>query len=227
MADKPKKFVTATTPVGTLLPWAKLVAPDEKYNKYGAKISMPADHPFVKKTIKMVNDQAKEALAEAIEGDKRKDADKKKKPIKASENCPYENETDDDGNETGNVILKFGLAPEGKKKNGEKYTRKPKLFNAVGQPLKLTSDPWGGSQVSIAFTFVKYGNPAIGAGCTLRLDAVQVVELKKGGQDAEGYGFAKHEGGFEETAEEDGEEPKKGTDDENAGGDDSSDDDDF
>lgn len=71
-------------------------------------------------------------------------------------------------------------------------------------------DIWGGTEGKVSFEVAPYFIPGTAlAGIKLRLNAVQVIELRSGGNKSAGeYGFGEEEGGFdaESVAEQEQEE---------------------
>ena len=83
---------------------------------------------------------------------------------------PYHDELDDDtGEPTGNVIIKFK----------SKAAYKPAVFDAKGSMMAKHNI---------------YDSPSIGAGVTLRLRAVQVIEYVEGSSGAGKFGFGEEVG---------------------------------
>lgn len=186
MAKKPRapQFVS---PKGTAIyPW--LNKADTEYDAdgvYKVTLSIPEDEldkpikhkleEFSGRTLRDILDsKVKEAKALALE--KAKPADKKKITI----NPAYEAEVDDDGNETGNVRLSFKMKALVKPKEGDAFTQKPDILDAKRN--KVDVQIWGGSILRVVFGITPYyvaGTKC--AGITLRMRAVQVIELVSGG----------------------------------------------
>lgn len=201
--DKPKKVIR-TTPRGTFI-FPKLSTPDTKFKpegEFSTKLSLATDSEYAQKLMKLIDKTCDEALAEAIKGDTRDAAKKKKTPWKLNESKPYAAETDKEGNETGNTLFKFGAKASGTFKRGPKtgqsWSRTIPMFDSKGKPVKV--DPWGGSEGCVSYEVRPYAATAnVGAGCVLALEAVQIIKLVKGGErDAGGFGFQASEdsGGF-------------------------------
>ena len=77
------------------------------------------------------------------------------------------------------------------------WSRKPKLFDAKGKDLgKNPPSIYGGSVLKVAVQFVPYYTPKDNeVGVSIRLEAVQVIELVSGGgRSASAYGFGAEEG---------------------------------
>jgi hypothetical protein len=108
---------------------------------------------------------------------------------------PFADELDKDGNETGNVEIKFSANSSFKNKKTDKVTDiRIDLFDAKRN--RVTAKIGGGSKLKVAFEIVPFANPSSkSAGVSLRLQAVQVLELKQwSGRDADSYGFGEEDG---------------------------------
>jgi hypothetical protein len=223
---KNDSIVKLTAPLG-ISAWPKLTEPD-----YGTKAYPKPDGEY---SVKMIWDESDadfvafreqvEAYLPAVEAMANEKFAELKKPQRDKLGAPSLNapfvpvyEGDDP---TGQVEAKFSMKAGGIIKKGaragQKWSRSPALFDAFGRPLKKKVQIWGGSELVIAFSFMKDGYfiPATGAyGIKLQLEAAQVVTLRSGGeQSASAFGFGKHDGGFDVGAVE--------VDDEGAGDDDS------
>jgi hypothetical protein len=87
------------------------------------------------------------------------------------------------------VQLKLKVKATGKSKDGETYTRQPKLFDASGQ---ITNENiGGGSKLKVAVVPYFWYTASLGAGITLQPKAVQILDLVtwSSGGTAEAYGF--------------------------------------
>lgn len=109
-----------------------------------------------------------------------------------------EAELDDNGDETGRMILKAKMKASGtSQKDGKRWERKPKLFDAKGKDLgKNPPSIYGGSVLKVAVQFVPYYTPKDNeVGVSIRMEAVQVIELVSGGgRSASAYGFGAEDG---------------------------------
>ncbi len=196
MAQKAKLIVTA--PGRAIYP--HLHAPDTKFDKagvYSTKLLQepsPARDSLVK--------QLETALAESLAKAKKEANDKKPgsgSKIKQAD-LPWTEELDSEGNETGNLTFNFKLKASGKTREGVEFTQSPKLFDAKGTPLPQGTKIGGGSTVKVAFEINQFYTAAVGAGLSLRLKAVQVLDLKTWeGGNAKSYGFGEEEGFEQET----------------------------
>lgn len=82
------------------------------------------------------------------------------------------------------------------KKNGKTYEFSIKLFDAKGQPTK--AQVGSGSVVRTSVEPYFWTSPSLGFGMSLRLQAVQILELVEpsGGGNADSFGFAEEDGSF-------------------------------
>lgn len=176
------------TPVG-VAEWPHLNRPDTKFDEAGVfrtKLRLPAD--AAAPLVELID----AAFQAAHELDAVKEAKKKGKKIKEAD-LPYQNATDDQGEETGEIVFSFKIKASGERKDGTKFTRSVPLWDAKRQPTK--ADVWGGSKIRVAFTLNPFYVPALGVGVSLQLGSVQVIELVQGQpRTAEGYGFDEEEG---------------------------------
>lgn len=190
MAEK-RNYVKITTPKG-IAKYCWLERPNTKFNKDGVfsvDLILPAEE--CQDLMKQLDQAAEEAFQEAIA--KAKPAEKKK----ISKNEPYQMECDEEtGEETGNVIFKLKNNAVFKKKDGSVGKIKILLFDAKGKEIKGETGIRSGSKIKGCVQLVPYfvaGTKQ--AGVTLRLNAVQIIELVSGsGGDASSYGFEEEEG---------------------------------
>ncbi len=193
MADK-KKVVKITTPRGTAkFPW--LNNPNTKFaadGVYTVNLLVPEDE--AQSLMEQLDEMAEETYQKAVEELKEKKKVAEIKKIQKVE--PYSRETDEDGNETGNIEFKFKMpAKVTSKKTGKTITLAPKLFDAKGKPVKNTVIIYGGSIIKVNFSPSLYFMPATKqCGVSLRLNAVQVLDLVSRGGKATDYGFDKEDG---------------------------------
>lgn len=94
------------------------------------------------------------------------------------------------GEETGNVLFRFKLKASVQPRDGEAFTQAPIVVTAdTGE--RVESPVYGGSIIRVRGQIVPYTNAAAGiVGITLRMKAVQVIELVtagSGGGENAGY----------------------------------------
>lgn len=172
-----------TTPKG-VAQYPYLNKPDTKFNPDGEykcklEISDPAD---VATLVAFLDEQ----IEKSVELAKKENPGKK---IKTGD-APYEvNE------ETGKGTFNFKLKAKVKTKTGEIFEQRPAIFDAKGTALKNVNIG-GGSQVKVAYEVVPFYTSLVGASISLRMKAVQVLDLVEfsGGASADSYGFGEEEG---------------------------------
>jgi hypothetical protein len=91
----------------------------------------------------------------------------------------------DTGDDTGNVEFKFKLKAKVRKRDGTTYEQQPAVVDSKRVPLTKETLIGNGSKVKIAFEPVSYVMPSTKkAGVSLRLKAVQVIDLVEYGNSA-------------------------------------------
>jgi len=177
--QEPNQF---TTPKGIAqYPW--LSEPDTKYKKPDGEYKVDLIIP--KADAIPVLKQINEVFAENV--DKETKRAKGQDVVKAKP--PYWEELDDAKQPTGNVVVRF------------KSQFKPAIFDAKGIPM-VNNSIWGGSELKVTATIGAWCTPLLGAGVSLYLKAVQVIQYVEGRSGgAEAFGFTE-EAGYEHKAPE-------------------------
>lgn len=194
-----------TTPAG-IAQYPYLTKPDTKFNpdgEYKLKLEI-ADPSGVQSVVTFLDEQHVAAVAKA----------KKENPGKKIKEGSVPYEIDDD---SGKVTVSFKLKAKVTPKNGDPFEQRPAIFDAKGKPIQGEAKIGGGSKVKVAYELVPYYTAIAGAGVSLRLKAVQVIDLVEysGGASADAYGFGEEDGyeaednsaagnGFSEETEESG-----------------------
>lgn len=179
MADK-----RLYTPVGTAV-YPRLKNPDTKYNdlgQYKADLSLPMNDPEVK------------ALMDELLADYKAHVGKAhpKSPGRENRNAFYYIEEDEEGEPTGNIVLKLRVTNKIRKRDGVLWDRKPAQFDAALKPIDV--NPWGGTKMSVSFDVYEWNNDG-SKGFSLQPIGVQIIDLVTGdGPSAENLGFAKRDG---------------------------------
>jgi hypothetical protein len=91
------------------------------------------------------------------------------------------------------------MKAKGMDRDGRAWTASPALFDATGAPVKHRESlrsMWSGTTGRVSFEACPFFQPAIGAGITLRLKAVQIIDLVESGGSADSYGFQEEAGGW-------------------------------
>lgn len=225
-----RNVIKGITPKGTAS-WPRLHEPDTKFKdegEYSIKIKLAGSEAA--ELVAIIDgahaesfETNKKAIAEAKAKEKNP---KKRAELKERADVPYK-ECYENDEPTGEYEFNFKMKASGvSKKTGKPWERKPAVFNAKGKPL--TPDErakvGGGSIVKVAYEITQFYTAALGAGVSLRLEAVQVIELKSfANKDAGSFGFGAEDGydgvdegasdtGFKDESGEAGGEPKEGSD---------------
>lgn len=204
MADVKKRPIHIT-PAGTAL-YPKLGEPDTKFKAEGTySVKLRLNGADADELIAICDAATEEAYTDAI-AEAKNERDKKK--IKRADPS-YTPEEDEDGNETGCMLFNFKMVASGiSKKDNKPWTRVCPVFDAKRKPIDPKKIKIGsGSIVKVAYDAMPFYTAALGAGCSLRLEAVQVLELHEwGNKDAASFGFGEEDGydTVETTAGDDG-----------------------
>lgn len=106
--------------------------------------------------------------------------------------------------ETGEYIIKYKMKAQFQYK-GKTITQRPTLFDAKKTKLAEDTKIGGGSVIRVAAEVNPYYTPALGAGISLRLKGVQVLELRTYGESsADSLGFDSEDGFEAEDGESEG-----------------------
>jgi len=177
---------TLTTPKAPCI-WPKVYEPDTKFKEEGEySISVILTPEQAEPIIATAQNHLDTFVAEQSK------LMNSKKPLRRAAVGAWKPDTDKDGNETGNVRMSFKMkASTINKKTGHKMEFKPAIFDKYGKP---TSDVFGsGSAVKVNFEVFPWFTPALGAGISFRLRAVQLHEIRQNGggsSNAKDYGFS-------------------------------------
>jgi len=173
-----------TTPKGVAV-FPALQRPDTKFDELGmykADLRVPLQEakPFMDKASVVFKDFMGKA------------------PSK-KDNTMWKLEEDENGEETGNVILKMRVKNK-LKKDGTIWNRRPRLFDAKNNVLGNDINPWGGTVMRVSAEMYCW-NTGAKKGVSLQPLAVQIVELVSGtgGSSAGDFGFEEEEGFVAET----------------------------
>lgn len=172
-----------TTPAG-IAQYPYLTKPDTKFNPDGEyKISVEIPGAAAQDIVTFLDEQFAASVAKA----------KKENPGKKIKEGDVPYSVNDD---TGKVTVRFKLKAKVTPKQGDPFEQRPALFDAKGKPIGTDAKIGGGSKVKVAYELVPYYTAIAGAGISLRLKAVQVIDLVEfsGGASSEAYGFGEEEG---------------------------------
>jgi hypothetical protein len=166
--------------------WPKLNEPERKFNAKGEYTVELALEGEVAQEFKDQVDQLIEA--EYVTLCKREG----KKKLKRA-NPPYKMVTDQNGEETGELAFKFKMKALVETRDGRSWEQRPDLYDAKGKPMD--ENIGGGSIIRVSADAFGWYTASLGAGVSLRLAAVQVIDLVSvGGSDAKSHGFQEEEG---------------------------------
>lgn len=185
-------FQNMVTPPGVAV-YPHLTTPDTKFDANGVyKVSLSLTEEEAAPLIERVEKVQEEATGMIPPGKRQKLSDP-----------PYYDEMDDQGQPTGRVIFKFKMKAKVNTKDGRTLEMSPKLFDSEGTLMTDVESIWGGSVLRISADMIPFYVAAVGAGVSLRLKAVQIIDLKTGGgAGAESYGFEATKGYVAPQAEE-------------------------
>lgn len=176
--------------------------PDTKFNadgEFSVKLALAEeDAAPLRATIDGLMQQAlKDAETDIRETAKTKaGADRKVAELKLA-SAPYKPELDrDTEEETGRTLFNFKrMAIFRRASDGEVFKFTVDLFDAKRTALPKDVHVGFGSTIRVAYMARPFFKAAVGAGVSLRLEAVQVLELKqRGSKSASSHGFDEEEG---------------------------------
>lgn len=166
-----KKQQIVTPKATAVYPW--LNTPDTKFSvdgeyKVTLKIGSEDAQPLINK------------IGEVIEEYRDDQTKKDPKIARYSDMLPYEEEVDDQGNLTGNMLFKFKQKAKIHTKDGRTIDMKVALFDAQRTPTDVIVG--GGSEIKVAATLWPYVLPTTkSVGVSLRPSAVQILTLVSAG----------------------------------------------
>jgi hypothetical protein len=196
MAAKKKK-VLFVTPVGVAV-WPHLHSPDTKYDKggvYRVQLAYDAESDEATTLVSKIDAWIESAITEQRALDvEEADTPAKKTRAKSKEykraDKPYKMEVNDEGEETGRILFNFKLKATGMTREKEEFSRKVALYIKGGAPLPKDKKIGGGSLLQVSYEANPFYTGGLGAGVSLRMEAVMVHELHEWAtRDAAGYGF--------------------------------------
>jgi hypothetical protein len=184
-----KKIERMTTPIG-VAKYPRLVVPNTKFNPDGEyQVTLIISVDEAAELMSQLDQKAQEAYDEAVQDlkDKKKHADANK----VIKNEPYSIAVDEEGNETGDVEFKFRMKAK-ITKDDKVYTFAPKLYNKNAEEIKDKEGLFVGSGSTMRVNFSTspyYVAGTRSAGVSLKLNAVQLIDIVSGG-DATSFGFS-------------------------------------
>jgi len=152
--------------------WAKVFEADYRFvpeGEYSIQVTMPEEQAA--EVCEQLDNMAQAKLAEAV-----KDNPKLKTVLSTRKS--YEAETDENGNPTGNLLFKAKMKSRIKSRDGQTYTQQPMVVDAKRTPMQGNTLVGNGSLVNIAVEPIPYVMQSTKqVGVSLRLKAVQVIDL--------------------------------------------------
>ncbi len=188
------------TPTGTAI-FPHLVTPDNYEGSLAYKVSLKLDPAAngVQELLASITAAAEEELKRGKAALKKKGGKHAATAKELALQLPFEPEYDDNGDETGLVILKAKSKAAGITDKGKEWERKIPLFDAKRKKIPHGSvDIWSGSRLNVELVTNCYTAPGLKiAGVSFYIHAVQVISLAGGFDGSDGSGFGVEEGGFD------------------------------
>ena len=178
--------------------WAKVFEPDTRFvddGEYSTSVIVPEAEAA----------EVCEQLESLIDDEYNKVV-KEKPQLKAtlSKRPVTEPDYDQDGNDTGNVVFKTKLKAKIRGKNGQVYSQKVNVVDAKRNPMSGDQLVGNGSLVKVAVepvTYVMQSTKQVGV--SLRLKAMQVIDLVEHGSSSTDSIFQEEEGFVAKAIEKD------------------------
>ena len=172
--NNPKKKILKMyiTPKGRT-DWLKVFTPDKKFDDagiYGGKLVM--DNSDAQDIMAELDALYEKAIDAAVE-----ETGKPRDKIRTTD--PYSV-----CQETGDVSIKLKLKAKVTNKSGDSFDQKPTVVDASRRPITKEIPLWNGSLVRVGYQVIPYYTALAGAGLSLRMKHVQVLEALAGGNDA-------------------------------------------
>ena len=173
--------------------WAKVFEADTRYvpeGEYSIQVVLPETEAA--EVCEQLDKMAEAKLAEVVK-------ENPKLTNVLSTRQPFEMDTDEAGTPTGDLVFKSKMKARVKSRDGRVYEQKPMVVDAKKTPMDGNTLIGNGSTVKIAVEPIPYMMQATKTvGVTLRLKAVQVIDLVEYGNNA--ASIFEEEDGFVTTA---------------------------
>lgn len=175
------EFITGVTPKGSLL-FPHIYEPEQYEGKdVGYTVNIKFDQKETDALIAVIDEELQNAKHSI-----------KLKPGQKWSAEPFLGYKED---KDGDIVFKFKANSHYTTKSGETHKVTIPVFDAHGKPIKEPLSIGNGTIAKVAYTLVPYWISKVVNGIKLRLDAVQIIDLKEYGQkDAKGFGFGEEEG---------------------------------
>jgi hypothetical protein len=173
--------------------WAKVFEADTRYvpeGEYSIQVVLPEEEAV--EVCEQLEKMAEAKLAEVVK-------ENPKLTNVLSTRQPFEMDTDEAGTPTGDLVFKSKMKARVKSRDGKVYEQKPMVVDAKKTPMDGNTLIGNGSTVKIAVEPIPYMMQATKTvGVTLRLKAVQVIDIVEYGNNA--ASIFEEEDGFVTTA---------------------------
>ena len=173
--------------------WAKVFEADTRYvpeGEYSIQVVLPEEEAV--EVCEQLEKMAETKLAEVVK-------ENPKLTNVLSTRQPFEMDTDEAGTPTGDLVFKSKMKARVKSRDGKVYEQKPMVVDAKKTPMDGNTLIGNGSTVKIAVEPIPYMMQATKTvGVTLRLKAVQVIDIVEYGNNA--VSIFEEEDGFVTTA---------------------------
>ena len=160
--------------------WAKVFEPDTRFvddGEFSTQVIMSESEAA--QVCEQLESLVDEAYKKAVKEKPALKASLSKRPI-------TEPEVDQDGNPTGDVVFKTKLKALVRAKNGNTYKQKVQVVDSKRSPMSPDQAIGNGSVIKVAVEAVPYVMQSTKqVGVSLRLKAVQVIDLVQSGASAE------------------------------------------
>jgi hypothetical protein len=192
MSEK-KKLESFTTPAG-IAKYPRLNKPETEVNgqaletpRFKVALVLDESEPGVPEFKAKLEAEHAAAIAAA---DKKRKADPKRKNKPLSVNETIKAHLDDNGDP---IEGKFEIVAKTQAVTKDGTPKVMRMFDAKGKPTK--ANVGGGSKLKLNISTQPH-DTNLGAGLSIYLNAVQILDLKQfsGGGDAKGFGFGEEEG---------------------------------
>ena len=187
-----KKRERFVSPKGIAV-WPRLNDPDTKFKpegEYSVDLAFAEGDVEGQKLVRFLEKRRDELHAEWA-------SENPKKAKRCEIADVFKEELDEEGNETGRILIKFKMKASGtSKRTGKPFTMRPDLFDAKGKKLTVLPQVGGGSELKVSYEIgASFVESAKKFYLTCYMVAVQIVELVEFGQrNAKEYGFGEEEG---------------------------------
>lgn len=210
MAEKKKKIENRVTPKGELLYCGHLQTADTKYDDAGIySTKLVLTRQAAAPMLAELNAALKESVAAAKKGLQEEKRAAKTKADIAKVNAKIKKFQQADlpwfeDEETDTVTFSFKMRASGKTREGKEYTQKPVLVGADNKPLDLDGIMLGNGTIGrVSYEPKPFYTALVGAGVSLRLRAVQILDIREWEPDGSSYGFEADEEYADEGGDDD------------------------